>query len=152
MPQAPSPSASPSQTTGKLTCLLSMAAGVTAWVCDTGCVMHRENTTASMEIAGESEYVVFAPKPSSIEQVRGGSWGWDEEEASAPQVPDWNPRTGFMGSAAEREASGAAASTSEAKSKPAPAAVEVKALLFTAPVEGDAALPSVSKDQVCGGP
>lgn len=94
---------------------------------------------------------MFAPKPSSIEQVRGGSWGWDEEAAVEQQVPDWNPRTGFMGSAAEREArmaSGSTAGTSEAKSGPAPAAVEVKALLFTAPVEGDAPLPAVSKDQV----
>ena len=99
--------------------------------------------------AGEGDYVVFSPKPSSIEEVKG-KWGWDEaEEAAAPQVPQWNPRTGFMGergasssSSEDREASGAASTSST--SEPIP---DVHASMLTAPVDAGTPLPSVPKDQ-----
>lgn len=97
----------------------------------------------------DEEYIAFAPKQSNIAKVTGGSWGWDEQESTEPQVPQWNPRTGFMGdpspppeASVGRESSGAAASTSE------PALAEIQASILTAPVDGDTPLPSVPKDQV----
>jgi len=113
-----------------------------------GCSMQSpvSSKTASIHaIHADEEYIAFAPKQSNIERVTGGSWVWDEEESSSPEVPQWNPRTGFMGdvtsSSSDRESNGANASTSEPL-------VEVQASMLTAPVQGDAPLPSVPKDQV----
>ena len=50
-----------------------------------------------MHHADEGDYKVFAPKPSSIDQVKGGAWGWDPEEEAADPVPQWNPRCGTPG-------------------------------------------------------
>ncbi|GAX72933.1 hypothetical protein CEUSTIGMA_g388.t1 [Chlamydomonas eustigma] len=105
-------------------------------------------STSDIKSRGAEEYIVFAPKASSIQQVRGGAWGWGEEEEtskSEPQVPEWNPRTGFMRapiSEAEGEGSGVSASTS------APVIPEVRASMLVPPNSSDEALPSVSRDQI----
>lgn len=77
-------------------------------------------STKSQTVSPDEIYPVFAPKPGSAQQ--SAPWRWDDddddsgsEEASSSQasdVPRWNPRTGFMKTAAELQAEAAAAAAS----------------------------------------
>lgn len=99
----------------------------------------KESTTDS--------YVVFAPKakPSSIQSIRGGAWGWEDETetpstSAGPPLPEWNPRTGFMGSSAVESSSGGSTS--------APADDPLVQAAFLTPSSTDADLPYVSRGQI----
>jgi hypothetical protein len=150
MPSAPEPG--PSVQSGELSPALSTPKHPRRY-----CSVHQGPVGASTDPRPSahadpaSEYRTFAPKPAIIEQVRGGSWSWDDGEgpggassSGGPAMPEWNPRTGFMGAVAEG-GSGAGSSGKEEGGQ------EVQASLLTpsaAALDGSADLPAVSKDQV----
>lgn len=104
----------------------------------------------------DSGYRVYAPKPSPIQQIRGGSWGWDEEEvdSSRPPVPEWNPRTGFMGTPTDQGGASSSGSSGSGSGGGGAAASRVEepevqaSFLTPSAVAPEGALPVVSKGQV----
>mmetsp|Transcript_10450 Transcript_10450/g.18245 ORF Transcript_10450/g.18245 Transcript_10450/m.18245 type:complete len:406 (+) Transcript_10450:56-1273(+) len=104
----------------------------------------------------EKPYPVFAPKPSAINQ-QPWSWSEDGKDNNEAPIPEWNPKTGFMGSpsfSSRRQAgssrTGRGSSTEDVSPEASAAAEPQIDLLSPSAAASGEDLPKVTQSQVLG--